>query len=128
MDEGELMRLMKRRIIESYRWQEDVVKPLSRELELDLEEFQEILMDKLDMSSLEALHPRFESARPRCIKERLHSDLQLCWLVDVMEIVDAEDAETLKDEITEMILAGTEYQEALAEGKRRLHEILLAED
>ncbi|MGB4612144.1 MAG: DUF1959 domain-containing protein [Methanothermobacter thermautotrophicus] len=124
MDEGELMRLMKRRIIESYRWQEDVVKPLSRELEIDVEEFQDILMDKLDMSSLEALHPRFESARPRCIREKLHSDLQLCWLVDVMEIISVDDAEALKDEITELVLAGREYSEALSEGRRRLHEIL----
>lgn len=124
MDEGELMRLMKRRILESYRWQEDVVKPLSRELEIDVEEFQDILMDKLDMSSLEALHPRFESARPRCIREKLHSDLQLCWLVDVMEIISVDDAEALKDEITEMVLAGREYSEALSEGRRRLHEIL----
>lgn len=124
MDEGELMRLMKRRILESYRWQEDVVKPLSRELEIDVEEFQDILMDKLDMSSLEALHPRFESARPRCIREKLHSDLQLCWLVDVMEIISVDDAEALKDEITEMVLAGREYSEALTEGRRRLHEIL----
>ncbi|AAB84902.1 MULTISPECIES: DUF1959 domain-containing protein [Methanothermobacter] len=124
MDEGELMRLMKRRILESYRWQEDVVKPLSRELEIDVEEFQDILMDKLDMSSLEALHPRFESARPRCIREKLHSDLQLCWLVDVMEIISVDDAEALKDEITELVLAGREYSEALSEGRRRLHEIL----
>jgi len=124
MDEGELMRLMKRRILESYRWQEDVIKPLSRELEIDVEEFQDILMEKLDMSSLEALHPRFESARPRCIREKLHSDLQLCWLVDVMEIVSVDDAEALKDEITELVLAGREYSEALSEGRRRLHEIL----
>ena len=124
MDEGELMRLMKRRILESYRWQEDVIKPLSRELEIDVEEFQDILMDKLDMSSLEALHPRFESARPRCIREKLHSDLQLCWLVDVMEIISVDDAEALKDEITELVLAGREYSEALSEGRRRLHEIL----
>lgn len=124
MDEGELMRLMKRRILESYRWQDDVVKPLSRELEIDVEEFQDILMDKLDMSSLEALHPRFESARPRCIREKLHSDLQLCWLVDVMEIISVDDAEALKDEITELVLAGREYSEALSEGRRRLHEIL----
>ncbi|MCQ8904809.1 MAG: DUF1959 domain-containing protein [Methanothermobacter sp.] len=124
MDEGELMRLMKRRILESYRWQEDVIKPLSRELEIDVEEFQDILMEKLDMSSLEALHPRFESARPRCIRDRLHSDLQLCWLVDVMEIISVDDAEALKDEITEMVLAGREYSEALTEGRRRIHEIL----
>ncbi|MBE2899555.1 DUF1959 domain-containing protein [Methanothermobacter thermautotrophicus] len=124
MDEGELMRLMKRRILESYRWQEDVIKPLSRELEIDVEEFQDILMEKLDMSSLEALHPRFESARPRCIRDRLHSDLQLCWLVDVMEIISVDDAEALKDEITEMVLGGREYSEALTEGRRRIHEIL----
>ena len=124
MDEGELMRLMKRRILKSYRWQEDVIKPLSGELEIEVEEFEDILMDKLDMSGLEALHPRFESARPRCIKERLHSDLQLCWLVDVMEIVSEEEAEALKDDVTRMVLEGSEYGEALEEGKRKLHEIL----
>lgn len=124
MDETELMKTMKKRILRSYRWQEDVVKPLASELEIDVEDFEDILMEKLDMSSLEALHPRFESARPRCIKERLHSDLQLCWLADVMEVLSLEEASKLEDEVTERVLSGEDYHEALEYGKKRLYEIL----
>ena len=56
-----LMELMKGRILSSYRWQEDIIKPFSEEMDIAPETLEKILMRRLDMSSLEALHPRFES-------------------------------------------------------------------
>jgi energy-converting hydrogenase A subunit M len=123
-DEQAVLELMKTRIIRSYRWREDIVKPLSEELEIDLDLFEQILINKLDMSSLEALHPRFESARPRCIKERVHADLQLCWLEDVMEIVSSQQSEYIKSKISQEVIDGISYAEALEDGKKELLKIL----
>ncbi len=124
-DDQSLLELMKTRIIRSYRWQEDILIPLSKELEINSDDFEQILINKLDMSSLEALHPRFESARPRCIKERLHADLRLCWLCDVMDIISNDQAETIKSNITKEILDGKEYDEALEDGKKELLQLLM---
>jgi energy-converting hydrogenase A subunit M len=123
-DEQAVLELMKTRILRSYRWREDILKPLSEELEIDLDLFEQILINKLDMSSLEALHPRFESARPRCIKERVHADLQLCWLEDVMEIVSSQQSEYIKSKISQEVIDGIPYAEALEDGKKELLKIL----
>lgn len=124
--DDELLKLMKKRIIRSYRWHEDVVMPLARELKISAEDFEDILMKKLDMSSLEALHARFESAKPRCIKERIHSDLRLCWLVDVMNILTDKEADEIKNDITDKIIKkGKSYEEALEDGREELLELLM---
>lgn len=125
-NEDELLKIMKRRIIRSYKWHEDVVVPLSHELKISVEDFENILMKKLDMSGLEALHARFESAKPICIKQRIHSDLRLCWLVDVMNIITEDEGENIKNKITEEILKnGKSYDEALEAGRKELVELLM---
>ena len=121
----ELYLRMKRRIVKSYRWQEDLIIPFSKELKITPEELEEILMKRLDMSSLEALHPRFESSKYRCIKERVHSDLKLCWLSDVMNLLTKDEAEDIKNRITTKIVNQNEpYQKALNEGRKEMVEYL----
>lgn len=117
----ELLHRMKKRIITSYRWQEDIIIPFSEELKTSPEELEEILIKRLDMSSLEALHPRFESSKPRCTKERIHSDLKLCWLCDVMNILTEEEAEKIKDKITfEILKENKSYEDAIEDGRKEL--------
>ena len=70
LENEELFIPMKKRILRSYRWREDVVIPFARELEISPDELEEVLMKRLDMSSLEAINPRFESSKVRCIKEK----------------------------------------------------------
>ncbi len=119
--EEELRLRMKRRILTSYRWQEDIIIPFSKELKITPEELEEILMKRLDMSSLEALHPLFESSRLRCTKERIHSDLNLCWLSDVMNILTEDETEHMKDKIAFKIFGeGESYEKALEEGRKEL--------
>ena len=128
MDNNEsLLELMKSRIVTSFRWREDIVLPLADELGIKKEEMEQILMRNLDMSSLEALHPRFESARPRCLKERIHADLRLCYLSDVMEIISGDDSEKITTKISKEVLDGTPYNQALEDGKKQLLEILLGD-
>lgn len=117
----ELLHRMKKRIITSYRWQEDIIIPFSEELKTSPEELEEILIKRLDMSSLEALQPRFESSKPRCTKERIHSDLKLCWLCDMMNILTEEEAEKIKDKITfEILKENKSYEDAIEDGRKEL--------
>ena len=125
MDEDkELLETMKLRILRSFRWREDVIIPLATELEITNEEFEKILMNRLDMSSLEALHPTFESARPRCLSKRLHADLRLCWLCDVMEIVTVDEANRIKMSLVKEIIDGKEYEKVLEDGKKQIVDLL----
>ncbi|HMK53533.1 MAG TPA: DUF1959 domain-containing protein [Methanobacteriaceae archaeon] len=125
-NDAELLRTMKMRIVESYRWQEDIIKPFSKELNISTEELEEILIKRLDMSSLEAMHPRYESSKKRCLEERIHADLRLCWLCDVMNILSPEEAIQIKTKIArEILLNNKTYKEALEEGWKDLLEYLM---
>ena len=121
-----LLITMKKRILASYKWREDVIVPFSKELEISPEELEEILMKRLDMSSLEAINPRFESSKLRCLKERIHADLRLCWLCDVMNILTKEEAKTIQDKIAYNVLENNKnYKEAIEDGRADLLEYLL---
>ena len=120
-----LMELMKGRILNSYRWQEDIIKPFSKEMGITPQELEKILMKRLDMSSLEALQPRFESSKYICILDKIHSDLQICWLSDVMGIISKEYADAIKDKIAKEVVNGKSYEDAITDGKKELIEYLM---
>ena len=126
VENEKLLITMKKRILASYKWREDVIVPFSKELEISPEELEEILMKRLDMSSLEAINPRFESSKLRCLKERIHADLRLCWLCDVMNILTKEEAKTIQNKIAYNVLENNKnYEEAIEDGRADLHEYLL---
>ena len=120
-----LMEIMKGRILNSYRWQEDIIKPFSKEMGITPEVLEKILMKRLDMSSLEALHPRFESSKYLCIRDKIHSDLNICWLSEIMEIISPEDADAIKNKIAKEVVEGKSYEDAMADGKKELIEYLM---
>ncbi len=120
-----LMEIMKGRILSSYKWQEDIIKPISKEMGITTEEFEKILMKRLDMSSLEALHPRFESSRYSCILDKVHFDLKICWLSDVMEILSLEEADAIKNKIAKEVIEGKSYEDAIIDGRKELIEFLM---
>ena len=126
IENGELLITMKKRILHSYKWREDVIIPFAKELEISTDELEEILMKRLDMSSLEAINPRFESSQLRCIKERIHADLRLCWLCDVMNIITKEKSNIIKNKIAHEILDGNKpYDKAIEEGRKNLLEEIM---
>lgn len=126
LDEDDIMRIMKMRIMESYRWKLDILEPISKELGISEDQLEEILIKRLDMASLEALHPRYESSKHYCIKEKLHADLRLCWLSDVMNILSEEETEEIKNKIAaEILTKGKSYSEALEDGRKDLLEYLM---
>ena len=126
IEDEELLITMKKRILASYKWHKDVVVPFAAELEISPEELEEVLMKRLDMSSLEAINPRFESSKLRCIKEKIHSDLRLCWLCDVMNILTEEESENIKTKIAyEVLNENKPYDKAIEEGRKDLLEDLM---
>jgi energy-converting hydrogenase A subunit M len=120
-----LMEIMKGRILNSYRWQEDIIKPFSKEMSITPEALEKILMRRLDMSSLEALQPRFESSKYLCIRDKIQSDLNICWLSEIMEIISKEDAAAIKNKIAKEVVEGKSYEDAIADGKKELIEYLM---
>jgi energy-converting hydrogenase A subunit M len=118
------LKVMKTRIIRSFKWREDVVVPLSKKLEIPVNEFEEILINNLDMSSLESLHATFESAKPESSMEKLNCDLSLYWLVDVLKIINTEDYNKLKSKLMVKIVKGEKYKEVLKFGKKEVYQLL----
>ena len=126
MDEDEkLLEKMKLRIIQSFRWKKDVVAPLAKDLGASVEKIEKILMGHLDMSTLEAIHSTFESAKPKCIAEKLHVDLMFCWLCDVMELITVEEANRIKTSLVNDIINGKNYDDALIDGKKQILYLLI---
>ncbi|MDR2873999.1 MAG: DUF1959 domain-containing protein [Methanobrevibacter sp.] len=118
------LELMKTRIIHSFRWNVDVLSPLSEELEIPINEFEEILINNLDMSSLEALHATFESAKSEFLMEKLRCDLSLYWLVDVLKIISTEDYNKLKSKLLGKVAKGEEYEIVLKFAKKEVYHLL----
>jgi energy-converting hydrogenase A subunit M len=122
----ELLITMKKRILHSYKWREDVIIPFAKELEISTDELEEILMKRLDMSSLEAINPRYESSQLRCIKERIHADLRLCWICDVMNIITKEKSTIIKNKIAyEILKENKPYEKAIEEGRKNILEEIM---
>ncbi|HOI40648.1 MAG TPA: DUF1959 domain-containing protein [Methanobacterium sp.] len=124
--EDDVLRTMKMRIIDSYRWKVDIIEPFSKEFGITEDEFKEILIKRLDMASLEALHARYESSKHYCIKEKVHADLKLCWLSDVMNVLTDEQTEKIKNKLAgEVLIQGKSYDEAIENGRKDLLEYLM---
>ncbi|KZX17068.1 hypothetical protein MBFIL_03500 [Methanobrevibacter filiformis] len=115
---------MKLRIIRSFKWHDDIIVPLSNELNILSEEFEKILMDKLDMSDLESLHSTHESAETDRLLKQLHLDLRLYWFEDVLKIISSKSSNSLKLDLLKKIQNGQKYDEVLKEGRNKLVSIL----
>ncbi|MDR0913171.1 MAG: DUF1959 domain-containing protein [Methanobrevibacter sp.] len=122
--EEDLLRLMKLRVLRSFRWQKDIIEPLSNEFDIEKEEFENILMGHLDMSSLENLHATFESAQHSLLLDKLNYDLKLTWFHDVLDIISKEEKDKIKLDIIKEINDGKKYDAALINGKKSLIELL----
>ena len=82
--------------MEVFKWQEDIIIPFSKEFGCTTEDLEDLFMDLLDMSSLEALHGTLESTNHKCLLENLDADLPFAWYVDVLELLSVEHLMNLK--------------------------------
>lgn len=124
MDDEAKFKLMKKRVVESFKWQEDVIIPFSKEFGCTTEELEDLFMDLLDMSFLEALHGTLEVANHECLLKKLDADLKLPWFVDSLELLSPKQGDELKNKIANEIECGKSYDDALKEGKKDLFNLL----
>lgn len=124
MDDEAKLELMKKRIVGSYAWQRDIIVPLSKDFDCTTDELEHIFFDLLDMSELENMHGRFETAQYLCLSKKLYADLKLCWFVDSMELISKDEADELTERLVNEIIEGKDYSDILKEGQKELFTIL----
>ncbi len=124
MNKDEKLKLMKQRILHSFKWEEVIIHPLAREFEVSIEEFEDILMNHLDMGELENMLATFEEAGHDKILRQLHIDLRLYWLGDVLGIISSEEYIPIKFELLNDIENGKDYDSCLKKGRKKVINIL----
>ena len=124
MDNEAKLNLMKKRVIGSFKWREDIIIPFSKEFGCTTEDLEDLFMDLLDMSSLEALHGTLEIANQKCLLERLDADLRLPWYVDTLELLSVEQGDEIKNKVADEIISGKSYDIALDDGRKELFNLL----
>lgn len=124
MNDEERLKLMKQRILRSFKWHKDIVVPLADDFGIGIEEMEDILMNDMDMSALECLHTTHEQGEFLCLKKSVYADLKLCWLSGILELVTNEEAKELTETLATEIWDGKDYDVAIKEGKDRILQIL----
>ena len=125
MNSEEKYEMMKLRVLHSFRWEKDITIPLSEEFGISKEEFEDILMNRFDMSDLENMHATYEVANKEKTKKQLYLDLRLYWLSDVIKLVSEEDADSICHQLTKDIFKdGKKYEDALEEGRAQIVELI----
>ena len=124
MDDEARLELMKKRIVGSYAWQRDLIGPLSKDFDCTTDELENLFFDLLDMSELESMHGRFETAHYSCLLKKLYADLRLCWFADSMELISKDEASELTEKLANEIINGKDYSDVLKEGQKELFTIL----
>lgn len=125
MNDEERLELMEKRILHSFKWIKDVTIPVADEFGITAEELEEIFMNTLDMSSLEALHSTFDSANYLALKEQIYIDLRLCWFSGTLELITEEEAEDIKTRLADAVYdKGRNYEEVLDEGRKEILALL----
>lgn len=125
MNDEERLELMEKRILHSFKWIKDVTIPVADEFGITAEELEEIFMNALDMSSLEALHSTFDSANYLALKEQIYIDLRLCWFSGTLELITEEEAEDIKTRLADAVYdKGRNYEEVLDEGRKEILALL----
>ena len=124
MDDEAKLELMKKRIVGSYAWQRDLIVPLSKDFDCTTDELEHLFFDLMDMSELENMHGRFETAQYLCLSKKLYADLRLCWFADSLELISKEDANILTEKLANEIIDGKDYSDVLKQGQKELFTLL----
>jgi energy-converting hydrogenase A subunit M len=122
--------------LESYSYVETVLKPLSKILDLSLEETQELLAKNLDMARIESSHSSAEQAKLFRTEKQIEIDLGLDYLQH-LELLHDDKINSIKDEIIEKLegsgkldfdLDSNEYKRLIKDAKEEILGILKGEN
>ena len=117
----DLLREMKSRELHSYQWQEDIIKPLASEFNVNIDIMNEVFLENLDMSQIDALHATFESSKHEALHRKLYVDLHLHWFIEVLNIINTEDAnKIILPTAKKVVKNNVSYDDALNEARSEL--------
>jgi len=109
--------------LKSYRYQKDVIEPLSKLYKIPKEELEKRIVEKLDMAGLMGIHSRAEQNWSACLKKKADLDLRLTLLRDALNLISEEDvAEITKDLVESVMWSGNPYEKALEVAKKAVRE------
>jgi energy-converting hydrogenase A subunit M len=104
---------------------EEVIVPISKVLNLPIDEVVEIFVRKCDSATLYELHAYAEQAKMGCLGRKVDIDLGLCWLSDFFGLISKKDADLIRKKVVEShILYKKPYKEALEEGRKLIIQLL----
>ncbi len=117
----------KRNIILDNRYLMDYVFiPISKKLEIDVNELIDIFLKHYDEADLYELTAYVEQARMACLGRKVDIDLGLCWLADFLKLISRKEADQIRKEVVELhLLYKKPYKEALKIGKEKLKSLLV---
>ena len=122
--------------LESYSYVETVLKPLSKILDLSMEETQELLAKNLDMARIESSHSSAEQAKLFRTEKQIEIDLGLDYFQH-LELLHHDQIKSIKEEIIAKLessgkldfdLDSDEYTRLIMDAKAEILEILKGEN
>lgn len=84
--------------LESYSYQENVLKPISQFLNLSLEEVEDLLAKNLDMARIESSHSSAEQARLFRMEKQIEVDLGLDYFLQ-LELLSENQINIIREDV-----------------------------
>lgn len=118
--------------LESYAYKENVLKPLSKFLNLSLEEVEELLAEDLDMARIESSHSSAEQAKLFRTEKQIEVDLGLDYFLH-LELLTDQQINSIRKEVMHKLertgkldfdLDSDEYKKLINEAREKILEIL----
>ncbi|MEG3224564.1 MAG: hypothetical protein BME94_03315 [Methanobacteriales archaeon Met13] len=122
--------------LESYSYVETVLKPLSKILDLPMEETQELLTKNLDMGRIESSHSSAEQAKLFRTEKQIEIDLGLDYFQH-LRLLHPDQIKSIREEVIEKLessgkldfdLDSDEYQRLIEDSKAKILDILKGEE
>jgi len=120
------LRIMKQRILRSYRYQEDVIKPIAELLEIPPEKLEDIIMEKHDMAALQGLQSRAELDLHECLEKKVDVDLRLD-LLSILGLISEDDAVEIRKDVRDGMTSGKSYESAIEDAKEIIRKKVVGE-
>lgn len=124
MNSEEKLKFIKQRVLHSFKWEEIISVPFAKEFGVSKEEFEDILMNHLDMSELENLLSTLEVANNDKVLRQLDIDLRIYWLGDVLNMISPDEYNPIKEKLANDLKNGRKYEDCLEEGRKEIISIL----
>jgi energy-converting hydrogenase A subunit M len=122
--------------LESYSYVETVLKPLSKILDLSIDETKELLAKNLDMARIESSHSSAEQAKLFRTEKQIEIDLGMDYLQH-LELLHDDKINSIKEEIIEKLessgkldfdLDSDEYKRLTEDAQAQILDLLKGEN